>query len=44
VDVNLYAFGPGRESFIGNLDNAEVGRRIAQLMGLDLVAATVALQ
>jgi len=44
VDVNLYAFGPGRESFIGNFDNAEVGRRIAELMGLDLASATVALQ
>ena len=44
VDVNLYAFGPGRESFIGNFDNAEVGRQIAQLMGLDLASATVALR
>ena len=44
VDVNLYAFGPGRASFIGNLDNAEVGHRIAELMGLDLVSATAALQ
>jgi alkaline phosphatase len=44
VDVNLYAFGPGRESFIGNLDNAEIGRRIAELMGLDLASATLAMQ
>lgn len=33
VDVNLYGFGPGVERFAGNLDNTEIGMRIAELMG-----------
>ncbi len=44
VDVNLYAFGPGRDMLAGNLDNAEVGRRLATLLGLDLNAVTAALR
>lgn len=29
VDVNLYAFGPGAGALTGQLDNAELGRRLA---------------
>lgn len=36
VDVNLYAFGPGSERFRGNLDNTEVGRHVAELLGIAL--------
>ncbi|WP_457654000.1 alkaline phosphatase [Rhodocaloribacter sp.] len=36
VDVNLYAFGPGRERFIGNHDNTEIGRILADLLGVEL--------
>ena len=44
VDVNLYAFGPGRERFIGHHDNTAVGVLLADLMGFDLQALTKALQ
>ncbi|GIV62602.1 MAG: alkaline phosphatase [Rhodothermaceae bacterium] len=44
VDVNLYAFGPGADRFRGNQDNTDVGRRLADLLGLDLPAATKALR
>lgn len=36
VDVNVYAVGPGSRSFVGHHDNAAFGRRVAELMGLDL--------
>ena len=36
VDVTLYAFGPGRERFIGNHDNTEIGRLLADLLGVEL--------
>ncbi len=36
VDVNLYAFGPGRARFVGNHDNTEIGRLLADLLGLEL--------
>lgn len=35
VDVNLYAFGPGRDAFIGHFDNTHIGRAIARLLRLD---------
>lgn len=44
VDVNLYAFGPGRERFIGNHDNTHVGRTIAELLGLELNEVTASLR
>jgi alkaline phosphatase len=44
VDVGLHAYGPGRESFVGLLQNTDVGRRIAGLLGLDLEAATARLR
>jgi alkaline phosphatase len=37
--VPLFAFGPGADQFRGTLDNAEVGRRIAQLLGVKCGAA-----
>lgn len=36
VDVNLYAFGPGREPFRGNLDNAEIGRALLEIFGSEV--------
>ncbi len=33
--VPLFAFGPGATQFIGVLDNTEVSKRIASLLGLD---------
>jgi alkaline phosphatase len=44
VDVGLYAFGPGRERFIGLHENTEVALLIADLLGLDLDAATARLR
>lgn len=44
VDVNLYAFGPGRDRFIGHHDNTAVGLLIADLMDFDLKAVTETLQ
>lgn len=38
VDVNLYAAGPGADTFRGHHDNTYVGRQIAQLLGFDLEA------
>jgi alkaline phosphatase len=43
-DVGLYAFGPGRERFAGLHDNTDVGRAIAELLGLDLAAVTARLR
>ena len=43
VDVNLYATGPGSELLHGSLDNAEIGQRIASVMGWDLASLTAAL-
>ena len=40
VDVNLYAYGPGRDRFIGHHDNTAVGQLLAELMGFDLEAMT----
>lgn len=40
VDVNLYAFGPGSERFVGHFDNSEIGRIIAGALNLDLSAVT----
>ena len=44
VDVGLYAWGPGRERFIGLHENTEVARLIAGLLRLDLEAATARLR
>jgi alkaline phosphatase len=40
VDVGLWAWGPGSARFRGLVENTDVGRRVAELLGLDLVAAT----
>lgn len=44
VDVSLYGYGPGAYQFIGNHDNTEVGRLLAELMGTDLRALTTEMQ
>jgi len=44
VDVNLYAYGPGRNLFQGNIDNTEVGDILSSLMNLDLEALTAYLR
>ncbi len=44
IDVNLGAFGPGTNRFIGNHDNAYVGQVIAELLGFDLPAMTEAMR
>ena len=33
--VPLFAFGPGAPRFAGVLDNTEIGRRLAELRGLE---------
>lgn len=35
AQVPLFAFGPGAEQFTGVLDNTEISRRIAQLLGIE---------
>jgi alkaline phosphatase len=40
ADVGVYAWGPGRERLAGVRENAAVGRVLADLLGLDLGAAT----
>jgi alkaline phosphatase len=40
VDVNVYAFGPGADRFVGHRTNAAFGRTLADVMGLDLDAQT----
>ncbi len=44
VDVNVYAYGPGRRRFVGNHDNTYIGRTLADLMGLDLQVLTEAMR
>lgn len=44
ADVNLYAFGPGRDQFIGNMENIKVNHLIASLLGLDLNSVTHSLR
>ncbi len=44
TDVGLYAFGPGRERFVGVHVNTEVAHLIAALLGLDLEAETARLR
>jgi alkaline phosphatase len=39
-DVPLFAFGPGADQLRGTLDNAEVGRRIARLLGVQAGAVS----
>ena len=38
--VTLFAFGPGADQLRGTLDNAEVGRRIARLLGVQAGAVS----
>jgi alkaline phosphatase len=38
VDVPIFAYGPGSESFSGTLDNTQVGLRLAELMGVELTS------
>lgn len=40
VDVPLGAYGPGAGRLTGSLDNAEIGRRLADLLGVDIQAST----
>lgn len=40
VDVNVYAYGPGRDRFRGSYDNTHIGKTLADLLGLDLDALT----
>ena len=40
VDVNLYAYGPGANLFIGHHDNTAIAQKIARLMNVDLEAMT----
>ena len=35
VDVGLYAWGPGADRFRGRMVNAEVGRALFEVLGLD---------
>lgn len=44
VDVGLYAWGPGAERFGGVMENAAVGRALADLLGLGLAAVTARLR
>jgi alkaline phosphatase len=44
VDVTLHAFGPGSERLRGHLPNDEVGRIVADLLGVDLAAETARLR
>ena len=43
VDVMVYASGPGRERFVGSVENMQLGQRIAELMGWDLEEETARL-
>lgn len=40
VDVNVYAYGPGHDLFIGNFDNTYIGETLAEIMDFDLEALT----
>ncbi|WP_263788082.1 alkaline phosphatase [Salinibacter grassmerensis] len=40
VDVNLYAYGPGANAFVGHHDNTAIARKLANLMNVDLEALT----
>ncbi|MEM1125354.1 MAG: alkaline phosphatase [Bacteroidota bacterium] len=44
VDVPLYAFGPGHDRFVGNVDNTYIGLTLAEIMGFDLEALTATLR
>jgi alkaline phosphatase len=35
IDVPLYAYGPGAEHFTGTMDNTDIGKRIADLLGIE---------
>lgn len=41
ADVPLYAFGPGAERFAGVLDNTDIAKRIARLLGFDNFPAPI---
>jgi alkaline phosphatase len=40
IDVNVYAFGPGKENFYGNHNNIDLASKVANIFDLDLEAAT----
>jgi len=40
VDVNVYSYGYQAEQFRGNMDNTELGKRIAEIFNLDLQEMT----
>jgi alkaline phosphatase len=40
IDVNVYAFGPGKDIFAGNQENIDVAIKLANLMGFDLPEIT----
>lgn len=44
VDINLYAYGPGRDHFIGHHDNTAIGNLLAELLAFDLAALTAQLR
>jgi alkaline phosphatase len=44
VDVGLWAWGPGSGRFRGLIENTDVARHVADLLGLDLAAATARLR
>ncbi len=35
IDVPLYAYGPGAERFSGTMDNTDIGKRIANILGIE---------
>ncbi|KAI9032250.1 alkaline-phosphatase-like protein [Hyaloraphidium curvatum] len=43
VDVVLHAHGAGAEAFAGNMENAEIGERLARYLDLDLAPLTLKL-
>ncbi len=40
VDVNLYAYGPGANAFVGHHDNTTIAQKLANLMDVDLESLT----
>lgn len=44
MDVNLYGYGPGVHHFCGNLDNTEIGLKLAKMKEWDINEITQKLQ
>lgn len=44
IDINLYAYGPFQHLFRGNLENTDVGAKVAELFDFDLEEITKKLQ